>query len=357
MPVYWSLFIISFLSFLFSIPDPEGIRNHRAMIFTLLVTLIIASCRDVVQDTYAYVMMFEELPLNWASFFDQYKMDNPLWGFCLFTTAFKIYFVENHYLWFAFICGSSIYAIYYSFKRYSVDPAFSVFLFISSTSFTWLLNGMRQFWVVCILFAFSNWLLEGKKIKFLILVFLLGFIHRSSWFIIPIIWFVSAEEIFNKRIFLVVFFTGVGLLISDSVFSSVMEFTGKDYTQSLESGGGSNIIRFLVAAVPTVIAFFNKEKLTDSPKHIKLAVNMSLVGACFMFASTFTNGVLIGRMPIYFFLYNYFLLPYLIRKCFLEMETQIVFYCIFFYSLFFYFQMCIAWKGLPYVSYILNINV
>lgn len=356
MPIYWFLFVISFLSYLFSAANRHSANKYCSMILPLLVVGFIVACRDIVLDTYAYVMMFKEYPSDWSTFCASFSTESQQWGFILIGAIFKIFLFDNHYCWFAFVGGTSLYAIYRTYKKYSIEAAFSVFLFIASTSFSWLLNGMRQFWVVCIMFAFANWLVENKKIRFLLLVFALGFIHRSAWFIIPIVWFVSPDRIFDKRMLLLVLSTAVGLIAADSVFSSIMEVAGKDYSQALEEGKGSSIVRFFVAAVPTCIAFLFKGKLQAiAPPHIKVAINMSLVGSCFMFASTFTNGILIGRMPIYFFLYNYYLLPYLIKSCFPKMRTAVSFACVAFYSLFFYYQMCIAWRGLPYGSELLNL--
>lgn len=92
-------------------------------------------------------------------------------------------------------------------------------------------------------------------------------------------------------------------------------------------------------------------------KSIKLAINMSFVGVCFYFASTFTDGILIGRMPIYFTVYNLYLLPWLIHNCFEIRSRKIVWLgCACAYGLYFYYQMEVAWGGLMYVSDILHIN-
>ena len=84
---------------------------------------------------------------------------------------------------------------------------------------------------------------------------------------------------------------------------------------------------------------------------------MNLVGICFYFAATFTNGVLVGRMPIYFTVYGLYLLPWVIRNCFTKRSRKVVWVlCAISYFICFYYQMCIAWDGLMYVSKFLKLE-
>ena len=67
---------------------------------------------------------------------------------------------------------------------------------------------------------------------------------------------------------------------------------------------------------------------------------MSLVGAAFYWLSAFTNGISIGRIPIYFTLFNYILIPWEI-KTFFHKDMQKIVFAIFIvvYFVFYCYQM------------------
>ena len=56
-----------------------------------------------------------------------------------------------------------------------------------------------NFLAVSILFAFSEWLIEGKKIQYIILVIIVTFIHSSAIILIPICLFVDSEKNIREK--------------------------------------------------------------------------------------------------------------------------------------------------------------
>lgn len=367
MPIYWSIFIISLLFLgigtvlrinkkLFA---PSRYTYKPPLLLTLIPILYLVffvSLRDEVLDTYAYILSFESMPTDWNMLLETIQ-DAPGKGFHLLSGIFKIAISENHYMWLALlccVCTGCVFRVYY--KR-SLDLPLSFYLFIASTTFTWLLNGARQFLVACILFAFSDWLLQGKKWKYIFLIFLLSFIHSSCIFLIPICLLYSSDRIFGKGMILIVIGSIFGTIFSENILNIAMSAMEKDYSEALIAGTGSNIIRFVISAVPTLIVLYSFRTVkSKASTEIILAINMSLIGSCFFFVSTFTNGILVGRMPIFFTLYNFYLLPWLIATCFKTHASIIKVLCIGLYGFYFYYQMCIAWHGLPYVSNMLDIH-
>ena len=83
--------------------------------------------------------------------------------------------------------------------------------------------------------------------------------------------------------------------------------------------------------------------LLDLPG-INLSVNMSILSLCIYIISMFTSGIYIGRLPIYFSLHNYLLLPWIIER-FFEKNTAKVIYVLLIacYMIFYYYQMHIVW--------------
>ena len=64
---------------------------------------------------------------------------------------------------------------------------------------------------------------------------------------------------------------------------------------------------------------------------------MSIISTGLYVVSMFTSGIFIGRLPIYFSLYNYILLPWEIENLFTERSKKLVYIgLIGFYLLFYY---------------------
>lgn len=316
------------------------------------------SLRDVVQDTQAYIISFESAPESFSKISSYVTNASTGKLFYLTEAIFKVFISKSHYAWFAFLCIISMACLLRVYYKRSENFPFTAFLFVASTTFTWLINGTRQFLVVCILFAFSDWLLEGKKGRYAILAFVLSYVHNAAIFMIPVCLFISAKKLWDKRLFLFVVLTIIGTAFSENVFDFLNDALDKDYSAGLAADTGSNILRLVIALVPVIIIAVERKIVEDeADDKIILAANMSVVNACFYLASTFTSGILVGRMPIFFSIYNLYLLPWLIKHCFKWDKYKIItILCIVFYTFYFYYQMHIAWKGLEYVSEILNIH-
>lgn len=343
-----------------SIKSKASVNTELHISFlTLLPLLIILTFRDNVLDTYAYIIQFNGIPQSWSLVnFERY--DNNGIAFIYFATTIKILFQCNHYLWFFILALISLYCTTKVCVKYSPNLSLSIFLFIAGASFTWCLNGTRQFLAITVLFYFSYLLISDKlkdKLIYISIIIGLSYIHSSAIFLIPIAAVISSKRFFGFRMIIIVIATLIGTYFSDSVFESAMEIMGKQYSTLNDEGRGSTVLRLLFTIVPVVIALFNYNHVRKvAPPSIILGINMCLVGSCFMFASTFTNGILIGRMPGYFNIYALYVIPWLIYNCFQKNRGLVVFIFIVVYIVWFYFQMVVAWHNLPYGSDLLNLH-
>ena len=60
--------------------------------------------------------------------------------------------------------------------------------------------------------------------------------------------------------------------------------------------------------------------------------------------SMFTSGIFIGRLPIYFSLYGYILLPWEIEHMFEEKSQRLIYlFMIVAYLMFYYYQVVLSW--------------
>ena len=75
-----------------------------------------------------------------------------------------------------------------------------------------------------------------------------------------------------------------------------------------------------------------------------MCVNMSLLSTGIYVVSIFTSGILVGRLPIYFSLYNYILLPWELEYIFTVRSKKILYLLMIgAYLVFYYYQLNYSW--------------
>lgn len=303
-----------------------------------------AGIRTGYVDTRAYINSFENMSSNLLDIPKYWNFDNKSPGFDTIEIIFKAIISKDFHMWLMANALVSGILIMVTLRRRSCDFFYSSFLFITTLNFTWLLNGIRQFVVASVLFYLSGLIEQRKTAKFIIAALLCATIHFSALLLIPVYFFVT-DKPFGKKILIFTVIIIVASFLVDSwtsIFEEIFEETIFDgYTEQFEGDDGVNPIRVLVAAVPTLIAFIMRKKIdSEAPPFIKMCVNMSIMSVGFYFLGIFTSGILVGRLPIFFELYNLILLPYLIHYCFEKRSVGMVKAAsIALYLVFYYLQM------------------
>lgn len=370
MPVYWGLLGWSMITgVVFSNYKKEVIYDNkvqlRSTFFQALlcfgVLIFFMGLRSEVADTYAYIKMFNDLPTEISSIQEVLNTSREP-GFVLFGILIKKFISNDYHVYLFIIALISGICTMIPLKKYSEYFGMSFFLFISGATFTWMLNGIRQYLVASILFLCIDLILEKKTALFIIITLILSTFHKSVLIYIPVYFLVQGEPWDKKTLlFLLVV---LAILVFPSGFTEILSesLMGTDYeniTQQFATDDGTNIIRVLINAVPIILAFWKRDEIKKiTTPVINLSINMSIVSTGLYLVSTVTSGVLIGRLPIYFSLYNLILLPWIVFNVFEKKECRLVcFIMIILYIAYFYYQMCISWNGLGYISNILNLNV
>lgn len=348
--------------------DSENmIYEQRVNLFFALMTfsviIFFASLRSSVADTGAYISMFKSYPSDLS------QIDGLLNGvakrypgFLVLTVLLKK-FTSDYNVWFTIIAVISGICVMIPLYKYSSNFGVSAFLFMASCQFSWMFNGMRQFLVASIIFACTGLVLRKKFIPYAIIVCLLSTIHTSALILIPMYFIVTGEP-WNKRTMLFVGAIILAILFT-SKFTGVLEdvVENTDYATSMEefkeTDDGTSIIRIAVESVPVIIAFIYRNRIKDKlTPIIKLSINMSLVASgLYVISKIARSGIMLGRLPIYFSMYNLILLPWLIKNIFNKEEKRLVYYLmVILYLAFFYYQMVVTWNGFGYASKILGLN-
>ena len=341
----------------------ESRANLFMAFITFAVIIFFAAMRTTVGDTTAYIKMFNNYPLlkNAHDIIFDSSAREP--GFRLFSILIKTYISDNYTVWLSIIAVISGICVMIPLYKYSCNFGISAFLFMASCQFSWMFNGMRQFLVAAIIFSCTGLILKNKPLLYILIVCILSTIHKSAFILIPM-YFIAQGEPWNKRTLL--FIVGVVLAMIfttkfTNLLTDVVEQT--DYATSINefksTDDGTNPIRILVESIPIILAFIYRNKIKDKlTPIIKLSINMSLIASgLYIISKVASSGILLGRLPIYFSMYNLILLPWLLRNIFEKKEKKLVYYImIICYFAFFYYQMVIAWDGMGYISQVLRLT-
>ena len=322
-------------------------RYNWAPVLMIAVPLIIlAGTRPNIGDTGAYRASFKTMTSSFYELITTHTKDE---GFSIFSYLLKILIGNNDVLYFTIIATICIMCVVLVYKKYSCNFAMSMFLFIASSDYIqWNYNGMRQFIAVSVIFLATDLLLEKKYLKYFAVIALMSTIHASALIMIPVSFFVMGEP-WNKKTVIFTIGSLVAINFSGFLREVIAEFMSEtqysgEVNQFLETVG-TNVIRVFVFCIPPVLAFvFRKHLLSAKSPILDMSANMSIISMGMYIVSAVTSGIFIGRIPIYFSLYNYILLPWIIENVF-EKKSQKLVYAVMIicYLAFYYYQMTVAW--------------
>lgn len=279
-------------------------------------------------DTASYINSFNRA--SWADISSLNFSFNSGWGFSLLEILFKRFISSNYQAWLMFIAIISGMCVAKTFYRYSQNYFYSVFLFLATADFTWMMNGIRQFLVVAMLLVATPLIEQNKTFKYILLILLCSTIHGTALLMIPVYFFVKAKPWTFRNMLLfalvlfVLFFTSS---FTDLLTEAFSETKYNNLEEHFSEDNGVNILRVLLYSVTTILAFFARKKLPEDDIKINIFVNMSFVTTCLYLIAMPTSGILLGRLPIYTQLYQYILLPYVIDKLF-EQKTKTLVYIV-----------------------------
>ena len=241
-------------------------------------------------------------------------------------------------------------AMFYKYKSYL---ELQLYLYMASGYFTVTMNGIRQCLAAALVFVCNKFIVNGDFKKYLIFVLLISLFHGSALIMIPI-YFIVRQKAWSKNVVKLIFLACIGVIFYDS-FSEVL-FKALQNTQyghySEFQEGGSSIVRTIVNAVPVILAYIKRDELKEKWPESNIFVNMSLINVIFV-AFGMMNWIF-NRFSLYFQLYNFILLPFIIKNCFKGKERRLIYIgFLICYFIFFYKEQVIQ-LGMNYNSDYLN---
>lgn len=309
------------------------VKPLYAVLFILPLVIFAWQRSLSIGDSYTYTQMFSRLPDGLdglIKYLEQYPKDP---GFTIFAWLIKAIGFSYREM-FLVVALIQIASLVYVYRKYSSNYYLTMLLFLISTDYiSWMNNGIRQFMAVTIIFAATTWIIEKKYLRTILVILFASSFHQSALLMIPVIFIVQGEAL-NSRM-LTVFVVFMISVIFVSAFTDILDSGLQetqysnmvtDYTEGeFTFDDGTNPLRVLVYSIPLLLFLVLKIRGCKTvPKIINLSVNMSLFSVGFYLISMATSGIFIGRIPIYFSLYNYILIPWELKKLFVKSQTRIV---------------------------------
>ena len=291
-------------------------------------------------DTFLYLIIYRTLPNSLSELFQTFQYYGNK-GFVFFEVLIRQLFGGSERAFRLILALVHALPVIFVLRKNSENYILSIYLFLATgCHLAWMMNGMRQFMAVTIIFAATPWILEKKYIKAILVILIASTIHRTALVMIPVIFIVQGESwnwktlLFSVVIVIATFmFAG-----NEALFDNFAESVGYSLDAAKAWGDdGANPIRVLVNAVPMVLAWQYREQIkAQGSKLLNICVNMSVITTGMYLVAMVTSGIMVGRMPIYTSLYNLILLPYILKNCYRGvMRQSITFVAVILYFIYF----------------------
>ncbi len=317
--------------------DGDHRKQKYYLTFLWAVFTVILGCRVGFVDTHTYKLMAERIGSSFGN------LSNP--ELAVVETGFNIFMIISNKIFpdtqfFVFLTTAITFAcVFVWIYRKSTDKMFSFFLFMTLYMFTYI-NGIRQAMVAGVfVLLFDKW--KDNKWWLIGTCLALSTFHNSALLLIPLCLCINGK-VFNWKIKVLGLFSLLCLFVPGSVQWLLDMFLTERYTETLDvNTGGASVIRFLLNAVPLVLALVYYQFMTSRGKKLTqsdmMMINILLVdfaiGICSLRSAYF------ARMSIYFSLFPIIYVPYILRKI-IARNSYVFAYllAIVVYSVFFIYQ-------------------
>lgn len=237
---------------------------------------------------------------------------------------------DNYHIYFLLPALLSSFAVVKLFKKYSVNPAFSMLIFFSLGTYIVYVAALKQCFAIFFLLLSIPYAEEKKYVRFYLLVAIaiLFHTHAFMFLILPLLFGRPGGSITYLGLLATIF----AMLTYDRTLGAFME-----YAQSIGAlvdegevfdGHQINLIRVAVYWIPSILAFaFRKHLFRESSRSENLFVNMSTVCAMILTIGTVQAANLFARMAAYFEIATAISLPWMIKKLFTKHSAQFITIC------------------------------
>ncbi|GIN73226.1 transmembrane protein EpsG [Bacillus sp. J14TS2] len=344
---FFSLFSRYFAKPVFGTLSSVPIQLNKSLMFgSLFLLVIVSGLRSNIGDTYVYKSIYETNEFTW-----EYILSQKDIGFGILQMLLKKISDDPQMMIFTTALLTNV-LIVGVLAKYSRLFEISTYVYITGGLFLVSMNGIRQLLAAAIIFTGTKYLMEGKWLRYFLIVLIASTFHQSALILIPI-YFIVRYKAWSKATYILLVFSIIIVVgyeqFSDLLFTAIEDSQYGHYSEFHE--GGANTVRVVVDAVPLLIAFLGRDKLREIFPSSDYIVNMALIGFVFMIIST--QNWIFARFSIYFSLYQLILISWIVKLFRKEDQRVIYFSLIVCYFLYYFYENVINLQTI-YKSNILN---
>lgn len=284
-----------------------------------------------INDVPTYLSSYKLLPTSFTGVLQYLSTMESGQGFVVLEWVIKILFGNNLRAFRVIIALLHSVPIIYIFRKYSEDYWIAIYLFVSSTVHVgWMMNGLRQFIAVVIIFFALPYMVNKQYMKVIFIILLASTIHVTALCMLPVVFIVQGKTGNKKTMsFIALAIIAMIILSRNPALNDVLlgetEYAGAVTEMQRMGDDGVNPLRVLVSAVPTFLVFVQRKHLRKEENQvIHICANMSVITVGLNLVAMVTSGILMGRMAIYTSLYSFIIMPYLIRNAFIKDSQKLV---------------------------------
>ena len=339
------ILLIFILPILGKINITKGVRIYGFTAAFILIFIFCALRFDVGYDYEMYHMLIDGNIKYYTAQINRIEyLPRQLILFSQFIGFYQFFFIASSFI--------IIYFYYMAIKKNSLDRWISTLIFVCfPLFFSMSLSLVRQFIAVAILFYSFKYIKQRKFWKYLSVVVVCFFIHKSSILALPI-YFIYGNFI-NKKIIVFIYILG---FFSSEILAFFIKLTSERYSIYLDKiggeGGNLTLIFFQVLGLfllPLVYNFRDKED-----KKFNFYLLTYFVGL-FIWASLSKFGHAGIRGGLYYMSFTILIIPHLKNKIkeykIIRESIAIICFLFFFINLYIGSRHKIKDANLPYQTY------
>lgn len=192
--------------------------------------------------------------------------------------------------------------------KYSKIKWLSFYLFITLGYYTQSFSALRQYLAIVILLYGFKYVERRKLVKFIVVVCIASFIHKSALVFLPVYWLpkIKAKGLYWP---VIGFCSVVLLMYAPNILRFVIERTKyRGYLKYLGQGSGDGMLVMFLGFVFLILVYIRKYRRSDGNADLYLSLFMIAV---LLNIASLSLG-LIGRIMLYFHISLIILLPNLL---------------------------------------------
>ena len=318
--------------------------------------IFFAGLRSGVADTPAYIYAFNNMPTGMVNAKEIIAGDFNGWLFTYLELFIKTYISKDFHVFLFIVAAFEGLLMAYGISKFSKYSRESMILFMLAGIYTWMFNGIRQLISIALIFAGLDLLVHKKRFKYILLVLFAMCFHVTAVIMLPMCFLVDGKPWNKKTVFILIAAVAVIFFATEftNILGGALEGTSMEgATEQFAQDDGVTPLRVLANSVPAIIAFINRKTIEKiNSRTLNTLVNLSIMTVGMSLVAMVTSGILIGRLVIYFNIFNLILLPWLLNETFGKNKKLGKFAAYVFYLLWFYLENLEF-----YVSDILNIYI